>query len=162
MEKEENLKDYLVMGIHVDIVDTHQNQSQYQSYFTTDSLPPVSSSWRQAPWDSRPAFFPTNTCFHSPYVTTSLMIGRFCSLQLLQTLSRVVIHRSESREIRDHILLWWIRDSPNLEGQAPVFVSPRNGVAQLIPPRHWVPFSSPPTARRNRVELVDPWYSTLF
>jgi hypothetical protein len=27
---------------------------QSQSYFTTSSLPQISSSWRQAPWDSRP------------------------------------------------------------------------------------------------------------
>jgi hypothetical protein len=33
----------------------------------------------------------------------------------------------------DHILLSQIRDSPNLEGQVPVFISPRNRVAQLYP-----------------------------
>jgi hypothetical protein len=33
---------------------------QSQSHFTADGLPPVSSSWRQDPWDSRPViFFPT-------------------------------------------------------------------------------------------------------
>jgi hypothetical protein len=37
----------------------------------------------------------------------------------------------ESRGTRDHILLSEIRDSPNLEGQVPVFISPRNRVAQL-------------------------------
>jgi hypothetical protein len=31
-----------------------QSQSQSQSYFTTGGLPPISLSWRQAPWDSRP------------------------------------------------------------------------------------------------------------
>jgi hypothetical protein len=30
------------------------SQIQSQSYFTTGGLPPVSSSWRQAPWDPRP------------------------------------------------------------------------------------------------------------
>jgi hypothetical protein len=30
---------------------------QSRSYFTTRSLPPISSSWRQASWDSRPEFF---------------------------------------------------------------------------------------------------------
>jgi hypothetical protein len=31
-----------------------------QSYFTTGDLPPIRSSWRQAPWDPRPViFFPT-------------------------------------------------------------------------------------------------------
>jgi hypothetical protein len=32
-----------------------------------------------------------------------------------------------------HILLSQSRDSPNLEGQVPVFISPRNRVAQLYP-----------------------------
>jgi hypothetical protein len=27
------------------------------SYFTTGGLPPISSSWRRAPWNSRPEFF---------------------------------------------------------------------------------------------------------
>jgi hypothetical protein len=31
----------------------------------------------------------------------------------------------------DHILLSQIRDSPNTESQVPVFISPRNRVAQL-------------------------------
>jgi hypothetical protein len=32
-------------------------QSQSQSYFTTGDLPPISSSWRQAPWDPTTRFF---------------------------------------------------------------------------------------------------------
>jgi hypothetical protein len=32
-------------------------QSQSQSYFKTDGSLPISSSWRQANWDSRPVFF---------------------------------------------------------------------------------------------------------
>jgi hypothetical protein len=39
----------------------------------------------------------------------------------------------ESHGTRDHIWLSQIRDSPNLEGQDPIFVSPRNRVAQLYP-----------------------------
>jgi hypothetical protein len=53
-----------------------------------------------------------------------------CRLQLLLALASAVIFRSESRET-DHILLSQIRDSSNLEGQVPVFISPRNRVAQL-------------------------------
>jgi hypothetical protein len=37
-----------------------------------------------------------------------------------------------------------IRDSPNLEGQAPVFISPRNRWPSYAP-WHWVPFLSPLT-----------------
>jgi hypothetical protein len=59
--------------------------------------------------------------------------GWVCRLQLLLALASAVILRSESRGTHDHILLSQIRDSPNLQGQAPVFISPRNKVAQLYP-----------------------------
>jgi hypothetical protein len=51
--------------------------------------------------------------------------------QLLLALASAVILGSESRVTYDHILLSQIRDYPNLEGQVPVFISPRNRVAQL-------------------------------
>jgi hypothetical protein len=62
--------------------------------------------------------------------------------------------RSESRGTDEHILLSQIRDSPNLEVQVPVFISPRNSESQLYP-HHWVPFSSPPTTRRAAVEAFE-------
>jgi hypothetical protein len=37
------------------------------------------------------------------------------------------------RGIRDYILLPQILDFPNLDGQVPVFISPRNRVVQLYP-----------------------------
>jgi hypothetical protein len=45
-------------------------------------------------------------------------------------------HRSHSQvrvppDSNDHILLPQIRDSPNLEGQVPIFISSQNRVAQL-------------------------------
>jgi hypothetical protein len=43
------------------------------------------------------------------------------------------ILRSDSRGTRDHILLSQIRDSPNLLGQVPVFISLQKRVAQLYP-----------------------------
>jgi hypothetical protein len=53
-----------------------------KSYFATGGLPPISSPWRQAPWDSRPwiLFFQLNPCGHSPYVTLSLTRGWVCLL----------------------------------------------------------------------------------
>jgi hypothetical protein len=81
---------------------------------------PISSSWRRAPWDSRPqCSFQLNTCGHSPFVTSSLTTGWVCRLQLLLVLASAVILRSESRRTRDHILLSQIRDSPNLEPRSP-------------------------------------------
>jgi hypothetical protein len=44
-------------------------------------------------------------------------------------LASAVILRAESYGTNDLILLSQIRDSPNLEGQIPVFISPRNRVA---------------------------------
>jgi hypothetical protein len=52
---------------------------------------------------------------------------------MLLGLASTVILRSESRGTREHILLSQIRDSLNLEGQVPVFISPRNRVVQLWP-----------------------------
>jgi hypothetical protein len=68
------------------------------------------------------------------YVTTggqSASLSWVCHLQLLLVLASAVIFGSESRGTRDHILLFQIRDLPNLEGEVPVFISPRNRVAQL-------------------------------
>jgi hypothetical protein len=72
-----------------------------------------------------------NTCGYSPYVTPSLMRGWVCRLQLLPVLASAVILGSESRRTHDHILLSQIRDSPNLVGQVPTFISPRNRVFSL-------------------------------
>jgi hypothetical protein len=46
---------------------------------------------------------------------------------------RQLILGSESLGTHDQILLFQIRDSPNLEDQVPLFVSPRNRVSQLYP-----------------------------
>jgi hypothetical protein len=80
-----------------------------------------------------------NACGYSPFVTSSLTRGWVCRLQLLLVLASVVILRSESRGTRD-ILGSQIRDSHNLEGQVPAFMSPRNRVARLYPPGTECPF----------------------
>jgi hypothetical protein len=77
--------------------------------------------------------FQRNTCGYSPYVTSSLTRGWVCRWQLLLVLGSAVILRSESHGTHDHILLSQIRDSPNLESQVPVHISPRNRVALLYP-----------------------------
>jgi hypothetical protein len=105
---------------------TTNSFSQSQSHFTTGGLPPISSSWRQAPWDLR-----QDTCGYSPYVTSSLTREWVCRLLLLLVLASAVILGSGSRGTHGQILLSQIRDSPNLEDQVPVFISPRNRVAQL-------------------------------
>jgi hypothetical protein len=74
-----------------------------------------------------------NTCGYSPYVTSSLTRGWLCHLQLLLALASSVILRSESRRTHNHILLSQVRDSPNLEGQVSVFLSPSNKVTRFYP-----------------------------
>jgi hypothetical protein len=55
------------------------------------------------------------------------------SFTMAADLASAVVLGSESRGTRDHILLSEIRDSRNLEGQVPVFISQRDRVAQLYP-----------------------------
>jgi hypothetical protein len=76
------------------------------------------------------------------------------SLQLPLTLGSAVILGYESRGTHDRTLLSQIRDSLNLEGQVPVFISPGTGWPSYTP-RHWVPFLSPPTTRRATVEVFE-------
>jgi hypothetical protein len=70
--------------------------------------------------------FQLNACDYSPYVPSCLMRGWVCRLQLLLIFASAVIFMSESRGTHDHILLSQIRGSP-------VFIFPRNRVAQLYP-----------------------------
>jgi hypothetical protein len=62
----------------------------------------------------------------------ALTRGRVCNLQLLLGLASAVVLGSEFCATHDQILsqIW---DSPNPEGQVPVFISPRNMVAELYP-----------------------------
>jgi hypothetical protein len=52
---------------------------------------------------------------------------------MLLILASAAIPGSESCGTHDHILVSQNRDSPNLDGQVPLFISPRNRVAQLYP-----------------------------
>jgi hypothetical protein len=76
-----------------------------------------------------------------------------CNLlvQLLLGLAEQSLLGQSSAELATifYCLIW---DSPNLEGQVPVFISPRNGAAQLYP---WSVGSllSPITTRKATVEV---------
>jgi hypothetical protein len=78
-----------------------------------------------------------------------------CRLHSLQVLANAIILRSESRGTHTHILLYPIGDSPILEDQVPVSISPRNRVTPLY---HQAVGSLllPPTSRRAAVEVFDP------
>jgi hypothetical protein len=116
-------KPYASLNLHI--------RSQSQSYVTTDGQL-TCLSWYQAPISGpRPDYFYRQTlrfcCCGSP----SLTRGWVCRLQLLLALASEVILGSESPGTHDLILLPQIRDSPNLEGHVPIFISPRNRVVPL-------------------------------
>jgi hypothetical protein len=143
----------------------------------TGGLSPISLSWHWAPWDSQPDFFfQLNTCSHSPYVTSSLMRGWVCRLQLLlalasafilrsESLASAFILRSESHRTHDHLLLSQIRDSSNLEPRSPYLHPPGTGWTSYTP-QHWGPFPLPFTSHnRATVEVIwtssTPWRASL-
>jgi hypothetical protein len=78
--------------------------------------------------------------------------GWVCCLQLLLVVMSAVILGSESHRTHDHILVSQIQDSPNLEAQVPVFIFPRNRLAQLCLQALLLP---PPT-RRAMMEVFEP------
>jgi hypothetical protein len=88
------------------------------------------------------SFFQLNTCFRSPYVTSSLTRGWVCRLQLLLVLASAVILRSEARGTDDHILL---SDSsvPQPGGQGPRIYIPQGHGRPVIPPGTGFPFRRP-------------------
>jgi hypothetical protein len=110
-------------------------QSQCQSYFTSGGLPPISSSWRQAPRDSRPAiFFQLNPCRHSPYVTYYLTRGWVRRLRLLLVPASAVILGSESYGTHDHILMSHDLILPQPGRPGPRIYIPQEEGGPVIPP----------------------------
>jgi hypothetical protein len=93
--------------------------------------PPVSLGFKPHVGPKTRVLLLSDNCGFLGCGAPSLTRGRVCRLQLLLALASAVIVLSEFREIHDHILLSQIWDSPNLKGQVPVFISPRNRVAQL-------------------------------
>jgi hypothetical protein len=67
------------------------------------------------------------------FVAPSLTRGRVCNLLLLLVLARAVPLDSESRETQDDILLSQFLRLPQPGGPGPVFIPPRNRVAQIYP-----------------------------
>jgi hypothetical protein len=133
----------------------HNTDSGSETYVTTDGQS-ASLSCNKAPiWGLRPDFITMRQLRVCWCGALSLTRRRVCRLQLLLVLASAVILGSDSRGTRDHILLSQIRDSPNLQGKAPVFISPGREWSGYTH-RHWVPFSSPPTTRRATVEVFDP------
>jgi hypothetical protein len=95
----------------------HWRFTTNQSFLVTNPLRLMTSNF----------IFQLKACGYGPYITSSHR------LQLLLVLTSAVILRPESSGTHDHILLSQIWDSPNLVGQVPIFISPRNMMVQLYP-----------------------------
>jgi hypothetical protein len=116
--------------LSVSLAAPSESELLYDWLFTANQFVLATSPLRPT---TRIFIFQLNICGYSPYITTSLRRGWVCRLQLLLVLASAVILRSESRGTHDYNLLSQIRDFPNLEGQVPVFISPRNKVTRLYP-----------------------------
>jgi hypothetical protein len=125
------------------------------SYIATDSQS-ASKSCVRRPSGTRDQFFflleisfrLLRVCY---FVAPSLTRGRVCNLlyNCFWSLPEQSLLGQSPSELTTifYCLIW---DSPNLEGQVPVFISPRNRVAQLYP-RELVPFLSPLTTWKCQV-----------
>jgi hypothetical protein len=126
--------------------NSQESELPYDWRFTANQFVLATSPSRLA---ASNFIFQLNTWGYSPYVTSSLTRGWVCRLQLLLVLANAIILRSESRGTHDHILLSQIRDFPNLEGQILVYMYPPGTEWPGDTPRHWVPFSPPPTTQQG-------------
>jgi hypothetical protein len=110
-----------------------ESESLYDCRFTANHFVLAGSPLRLT---TNNFIFQLNTCGYSVYVTSSLTRGFVYCLQLL--LASRQRSRSQVRVPPDSWpnLVPQIQDSSNLEGQVPVFISPRNTYTS----RHWVPF----------------------
>jgi hypothetical protein len=99
-----------------------QSQSQSQSYFTTDGRS-VSITWcRAKSWTCNQVLLPVWRFLSESWFFSDEKTGlQFAVLSL----------NCPSRAEPLTILYYLIWNSPNLEGQVPVFISPGNRVAQL-------------------------------
>jgi hypothetical protein len=96
-------------------------------------------SWCQTPiWDTRLIFFLLEISFRQLrlcyFVAPSLTRGLVCNLLyncFWASTEQSLLGRSPAELTTIFYCLIW--DSPNLEGQVPVFISPRKRVAQLYP-----------------------------
>jgi hypothetical protein len=118
------------------ILLTNQN-SQSQSYLTTDGQSANLSRCQATIRASDQIFFLFEIFFRQLrvcyFVTPYLTRGRVCNLLLLLVLASAVPLGSESRGTQTIFFVPKFWDSSNLEGQVPVFISPRNRMAQLYP-----------------------------
>jgi hypothetical protein len=132
------------------------SSSQCQSYFMTGDLPPISSSWWQAPWDPRSVFFSKLTLavivlMQRPLWRKDGSVVYNCYLPSLA--------QSFSGPIPAGLLTIFyclILETPRTWKARSPYLYPPGTEWPGYNPRHWFPFSSPHTTRRATVYVFDP------
>jgi hypothetical protein len=121
------------------------NRVKVKSYVTTDGLSPR-LSWCQAPiWGPRPGF-----CYRGT-VAGLLMWGAFSDERVDLSFTISVGPRQRNS---------WPSRLPQPGGLGPRIYIPQEQYGPVIPPpRHWVPFPSPPTTRRATAEVFEPTFT---
>jgi hypothetical protein len=127
-----------------------------QSYITTRSLRPISSSWRQAPSGSLPAiFFQLNTCGHSHYVTFSPMRRGSVVYNCCWALPAQSFSGPRTAGLTTTAYCLRFETPPTWRARSPYSYPPGIGWPGYTP-RHWVLILSPPTTRSATAEVCDP------
>jgi hypothetical protein len=101
--------------------------------------------------------FQQNTGGYSTYCSTSILSDERMGVLLTIAASPLQRSHSQVRVPQDSWPHFTALDSklPQPAGPGPhIYISQEQGDS-VIPPRHWVPFSSPPTTRRDTVEIFD-------
>jgi hypothetical protein len=131
-------------------------QSQNKSCFTTGGLPPIGSSWRQAPRDPRPVFLVKWTftvivlMWHPLWREDGSVIYNCCWSWQAKSFSG-----PSPSGLKTEFYCLRFETSPTWRARSPYLYLPGNGWPSYTP-RLWVPFSSPPTIRRTMVEVFEP------
>jgi hypothetical protein len=126
---------------------------QSQNYVTTDGQS-ASQSWCQAPiWGLRPDFYYCQTVAGLLMWALSLTRERVCRLQLLLT-EQSFLGPSPAGLVTIFYCLRF-ETPPTWRARSPCLY-PLGTRWPSYTPRHWVPFSWPPTTRRAMVEVFEP------
>jgi hypothetical protein len=104
-----------------------------------------------------PLRFTTSISFSTeqPYVTSSLTTGWVYRSQVLLGSPAQSFSGPSLAELMTIFYCLRLETSPFWRARSPYLYSPGTGWLGYTP-EHWVPFSSPPTTRRAKVELFEP------
>jgi hypothetical protein len=99
--------------------------------------------------------FQLNTCGYSPYVTSCLTIDGSVFYNCCWSSQAQSFSGPSPAGLMTTFYCSIFETPPTWRARYPDVYPPGTGWSSYIP-RHWVPFSSPPTTRRATVEVFDP------